>query len=265
MRRLILVIALSCLSAPAVSQTATSNETLLAKTRALYDAPFARGLVSFDCAVEFDWKKHFVDLFATIPPAAIPAIERLQAVQHRVFVDRSGAIVSVIPKMPDLTGTEHAEELEQALQMMVSGSLNGWLPFSLNIILPTGQTKFNFQTIDAGYKVVMNGPGVASTLLLGNDMRLTSAVSQLPQPMSFSTNFASGPNGFLLSSIKTGSTTDTTSVGEASFTFTYQEVRGFQLPSSVAIVPTSKESWHYTLTDCKVQAGVVVEVAAPTP
>src|SRR3984893_2358205 len=213
MRRLILSIVMSCLCASAVSQTTTSDEALLAKTRALYDAPFTRNLVSFDCSVEFDWKKHFVDLFGTVPPAALPTIERLQTIQHRVFVDRSGAVVSAIPKTPDLSGVAHAAELEQGLQTMVSGGLNGWLPFSTNVILPTGRTKFNFQKIETGYKLVMNGPGVAATLLLKDDMRLRSAVSQLPQPMRFSTEFSAGPDGFLLDSIKTGSTTEATSVG----------------------------------------------------
>lgn len=265
MCRFILSIILFCLCVPSVSQTTISDEALLTKTRALYDAPFSRGLVSFDCAVQFDWKKHFVDLFGTVPPAAAPTIERLQTIQHRVFVDRSGATVSEIPKASDLSGIAHGAELERGLQAMVSGGLNGWLPFSTNVILPTGRTKFNFEKIDTGYKLIMDGPGVAATLLLGNDLRLTSAVSQLPQPMRFSTEFTDGPNGFLLDSIKTGSTTDTTSIGEAAFTFTYQGVRGFQLPSAVAIVPTSKESWHYALTDSKVMTGIPLEVGPPSP
>src|SRR5260370_3511076 len=176
MRRLILSTVMSCLCASAVSQTTTSDEALLAKTRALYDAPCARNRVSFDCAVECDWKKHLVDLCGMVTPAAVPTIDRLQTIQHRVFVDRSGAVVSAIPKTPDLTGVAHAAELEQGLQTMVSGGLNGWLPFSTNVILTTGRTKFNFEKINSGYKLVMTGPGVAATLLLGDDMRLTSPV-----------------------------------------------------------------------------------------
>jgi hypothetical protein len=265
MLRLGCSIVLLSLCSAAISQTAASDEALLIKTRALYDAPFSRGLVSFDCAVGFDWKEHFTDLFGTVPPAAVPAIERLQAIQHRAFVDLSGATVSAIPKAPDLSGVAHGPELEQALQAMVSGGLNGWLPFSTNVILPTGKTKFNFEKIDSGYKLVINGPDVAATLLLGDGMRLTSAVSQLPQPMRFSSEFTEGPNGFLLEKIKTGSTTDTASIGEATFTFTYQSVQGLQLPSSVAIVPVSKETWHYALTDCKVRKGVMLEVSPPDP
>lgn len=110
----------------------------------------------------------------------------------------------------------------------------------------------------------MSGPGVSATLLLGDDLSLTSAVSQLPQPLRFSSKFIAGPNGFLLETIKTGSTTDTISIGEATFSFTYQAVRGFQIPASVAIVQASKESWYYTLTDCKVVSGVTIEVSPPS-
>jgi hypothetical protein len=265
MLRLNFSIGLFFFCAAAVSQTATRDEALLTKTRALYDAPFSRGLVSFDCAVEFDWKKHFVDLFGAVPPAAVPTIGRLQTIQHRVFVDRSGAVVSAIPKTPDLAGVAHAAELEEGLQTMVSGGLNGWLPFSTNVILPTGKTNFNFQKIDAGYKLAMDGPGVAAVLLLKDDLRLASAISQLPQPMRFSTEFSAGPNGLLLETITTGSTTDATSAGEATFTFTYQTVQGFQLPSLIGVAPATKETWHYALTDCKVMKGVVLEVGPPDP
>jgi hypothetical protein len=102
MRRLLLIATTQILCIPALGQTGTADEALLVKTRALYDAPFSRGLVSFDCAVEFDWRKHFLDFLGTMPPAAIPIADRLQAIGHRVFVDRNGAIASAIPTTPDL-------------------------------------------------------------------------------------------------------------------------------------------------------------------
>jgi hypothetical protein len=263
MRRLILAILLSSFCAPAVSQSVTSDEALLIKTRALYDAPFTRDLVSFDCMVQFDWKKHFIDLLGTVPPAAVPTVERLQAVQHRIFVDRSGAVVSAIPKAPDLAGAAHATELEQIFNAMTSSGLNAWLPFSTNVILPVGPTKSVFEKVDAGYKLLMNGPGVTATLLLKEDLRITSVVSELPQPMRASTEFTTGPNGFLLSSVRTGPTTDPAMNNEATFAFTYQTVGGFQLPSMVTVTPATTEAWHYALTDCKAMRGVVIEVGPP--
>jgi hypothetical protein len=244
MRCLILAVMASGFCLPAISQTTAADEALLTKTRALYDAPFTRDLVSFDCAVQFDWKQHFVDVLGTVPQAAVLTTEHLQTIPHRVFVDRSGATVSATAKPPDLAKVEHATELEQVFNAMVSGGLSAWLPFSTNVILPVGPTKFSFETIDSGYKLVMNGPGVAATLPLKSDMRVTSAVSQMPQPMRASTDFTNGPSGFLLSSVKTGSTSGASTGGEAIFAFTYQTVEGFQLPSIVTVTPATGEAWH---------------------
>src|SRR5580658_10109796 len=93
----ILLVALSiCLSA--FSQSTESDEALLTRARGLYDTPFTGPLVSFDCAVRFDWKRHILEALGAVPPAATSTIEHLQAIQHRVFVDRSGAVVSEVPK-----------------------------------------------------------------------------------------------------------------------------------------------------------------------
>ena len=235
----------------------------MSKTRALYDEPFMQGLVSFDCAVKFDWKTHFLEVLSTIPPAAVPTIERLQTIQHRVFVDHSGATVSSIPKTPELNGVAKAAELEQVFYGMVPGGLNAWMPFSTNVILPVGSTKYSFEKIDSGYKLVMNGAGVAGTLLLAEDLRITSGVSQLPQPMRFTTNFVNGPRGFLLKSVKTGDTSDASTGGVADFSYNYQDVEGFQIPATVRVKPSTSEAWNYELTDCKVMKGIVIKVGLP--
>jgi hypothetical protein len=263
MRQLIVLVAVVGLCFPASAQMQASDEALLAKTRASYDEPFMQGLVSFDCAVKFDWKAHFLELLNTIPPTAVPTIERLQTIQHRVFVDRSGATVSSIPKTPELDGVVKAAELEQLFYGMVPGGLNAWMPFSTNVILPVGSTKYNFEKIDSGYKLVMNGAGIAGTLLLAGDLRITSGVSQLPQPMRFTTEFINGPRGFLLKSVKTGDTSDVSAGGVADFSYTYQDVQGFQIPSAVRVKPSTSEAWNYELTDCKVTKGIVIKVGLP--
>jgi hypothetical protein len=144
MRCFSILIALAVLCLPSVAQSA-EDRALLKKTTSLYDTPFRRDLASFDCAVTFDWKQHFVDTLGTLPPTAKTAVEKLQSVPHRVFVDRSGAVTSAVPKAPDLSGIPHASELEQAFTTIVSGGLNAWQPFSMGEILPLGATQYHFQ------------------------------------------------------------------------------------------------------------------------
>jgi hypothetical protein len=264
MRRLSFSIVLLCLWIPTLVQSQQTDEALLAKTRDLYDAPFTRGLVSFDCAVQFDWKSHFIETIGQVPPEAVPTLERLHPIEHRIFVDRSGAVVSEIPKKTDLTGIPHGADLEGALQAVVSSGLNAWGPFGTNVILPVRPTKFTFQKEDTGYKLMMSGTNVEATLVLDPSMRITVVVSHLPQPLRFATEFVSGSDGYLLRSVKTSSDVSSDAKWESSFTYEYQKIQGFELPSVVTVTQeASGETWRYSLNDCKAVAGISINVEAP--
>jgi hypothetical protein len=239
----------------------------MTKARAAYDAPFTRNLAAFDCAVEFDWKQHFTEMFGALPLAAVPMAEKVQTVNNRVNVDHTQAVGSSIPKQPDFSGAQHESQLEQLQQVfiaMVSSGLNAWVPSSTNVVLPVGKTQYAFEKQPSGYKLTMKGENVAGTLLLEPDLRVTSGVMQLPQPMRFSTRFEAGPNGFVLASVKTGQTTATAAGGEVTFAYTYQSVDGIQIPDSVTITPATTGKWHYRLTDCKVVKFVKVQALPPS-
>jgi hypothetical protein len=229
------------------------------KARGLYDAPFTGNLVSFDCEVQFDWKKHISDLLGTVPPAGMTLAEHLQPIPHRVFVDRSGAIVSAQPKEPDLADVAHGAQLEHVFATVLSEGLNGWLPFARNIILPMEPTKYHFEKIGTAYDVTLKGSNVDATLTLQSDMRLTNGVAQLPQAVNFDTTFMPGPKGYLLQSI----TTYPATVSQVIFSYAYQEVSDVQIPSQVTVTPASREVWRYSLTGCKVIRGVTVHVGPP--
>jgi hypothetical protein len=264
MRRLhLFVLVVMALSLPALPQTSESGDALLSKARGLYDAPFTHNLVSFDCAVNFDWKQHFVDTLGTVPPAALRAIDRLQAVRHRVFVDHTGAVVSTIPTPPDLSGTPHAADLEQVLNAMEAQGVNGWVPFGVNEILPIKPTSFNFEKVGDGYRLTMNGPGVSAALQLDSALRLKSGVSESPQPLRFSTEFINGPDGYQLQTLRTTSPTPSGGQGDAVFTYAYQPLEGFQLPSTITVTPPNNEVWKFALADCKVNKSITIKVAPP--
>lgn len=253
---------LFCLCVSAVPQSPESDDLLLAKARAAYDAPFTRNLAAFDCAVQFDWKQHFTEMFGTLPPAAALMAEKLQAISHRVNVDHTQAVVSSTPKQPDFSSDQHGTQLgqlEQVIIAMVSGGLNAWLPISTDGILPAEKAQYKFERLASGYKLTMNGKNGAGALLLTPDLRVMSGVMELPQPMRFSTEFEPGPQGFVLSSVKTESTAN----GEATFAYTYQSVDGFQIPDTVTVTPATTGKWHYHLADCKVVKFVKVNVLPP--
>jgi hypothetical protein len=93
------------------------------------------------------------------------------------------------------------------------------------------------------------------------DQHLVGGVVDTSQHIEITTKFVSTPNGLVLAA----SSTDTNHIGVARFTYTYQVVDGFQLPQSIGLTSEqNKMTLNYTLTDCKVQHGIVVHVAPST-
>jgi hypothetical protein len=253
---LILLLLLIC--APVLPQTSESDSALMVKARSLYDAPFTRNLAAFDCEVQFDWKAHFAAMLGTMPPAAVVSAEHLQTIHHRISLDGHKATVSSKPEKPDFTGVPQESQLEQVLIAMVSSGLNAWLPSSTNVVLPVGTTKYQFEKLPSGFSVAMNGDDVKGTLLLDSGFRVTSGAMDLPQAMSFATEFKSGPQGYVLSSIRTGPAPN-----DAAFAYTYQSVDGFQLPAEITVNPATTGKWQYQLNDCKVVKFVKLQVGLP--
>jgi hypothetical protein len=256
-----LIILCTCL--PISPQSAESPDKLMAKTRALYDAPFTRNLAAFDCAVQFDWKNHFLNMLGTIPPQAMPMIDRLQTIQHRINVDHTHSTVTSIPKTPDFTETPSGATMEQALDSMVSSGLNAWLPLSTDGILPHGSTNITFEKLSSGYKITITGQAANGEILLDPDFRITSGVMQPPQSIRFATEFKSGPQGYVLTSVKTDPINDTGSDNTAIFAYTYQTVDEFQIPAQITITPATTRAWQFQLTDCKVVKFIRIQTGLP--
>jgi len=142
---------------------------------------------------------------------------------------------------------------------MVKGGLDTWMPFATNVILPMGPTKYEFEKIDTGYKVAMSGDNLSATLVLNPGLGIVSGNALRPQSYQFNTEFTSGPDGYLLQSISTGSSPG----GWATFNYTYQTVQGIQLPLEITVKPSTSEAWRYSLSGCKIVKGIVVKVGPP--
>jgi len=254
-RSILALLTLFSIGVPAVPQTSESNDALMLKARSLYDAPFTRNLAAFDCEVQFDWKAHLMQMLGSMPQPAVATAERLQTIHHRISLDGHNATISSQPETPDFNGSPQAAKLEEVLIAMVTSGLNAWLPSSTNVVLPVGSTKYQFEKLASGFKLSMRGDNVEGILLLDSDLRVTSGEMKAPQPMSFTTEFESGPQGYLLSSIKTEPPPN-----DAAFVYTYQSVDGFQLPSEITVTPATTGKWQYRLTDCKVVKFIKLQV-----
>lgn len=246
--------------APKIAKSSSDAEVLLAKTKALYDTPFRSGLISFSCAIEFDFAKNLKSNFGEAARTDSPIAQLLEPIKYLVFVDHSGATISAKTKLPEFTQLPIAAQLEESNRYLIQTGLSNWVPYAYGEVLPIPPTNYQFEKTATGYNLSMDGQGITGKLILDPDLRLRQGVVETSQHIEITTKFVDAPNGLVLAA----SSTDTDHAGVARFTYTYQAVDGFQLPQHVGVASEqNKMTLNYTLTDCKAQHGIVVHVAPP--
>jgi hypothetical protein len=238
------------------AQTATDGATFLKQARAKYDAPFERGLQSFNCAVEFNWKQHFTEVVRLGDEGTDEEIARfIQPIRNRVTVTRQNATVSAGMTEDEVNKLPHGGMAERLLEHAVQFSLNSWLAASNNTMLPPDGTPIHVEPSTSGYKLEMKIQTFDVEMLLTRDMSLQSEGAKGSASDRGETDFRPGPQGFLLTSYRLGEDGDFRPGNRIILTYTYQSFGGFQLPEQVAANRESHhEVWHYKLTDCNVQA-----------
>lgn len=237
------------------AQATKTDKALLNQVREKYDAPFNRNLQSFDCAVDFRWKDHFIETTRVGDEGTDEELEKIfQPIRNRVMVTRQNVTVSsgltddAISKLP------HGGMAEFLLEHAVQKSLYNWLPASTNMILPDPATPVSFEQSQSGYKLAFKMQDSDVEMVLAPDMRLQSATLKAPQSAHFETSFASGQQGFLLTSWTMDEDGNSDRGDRLTFTYTYQTVNGLQLPERVAVTRESHhEVWRYRLSDCIVK------------
>jgi hypothetical protein len=237
------------------AQATKTDRALLNQAREKYDAPFNRNLQSFDCAVDFSWKEHFTETTRVGDEGTDEELENIfQPIRNRVTVTRQS--VAVFPGMTDdaVNKLPHGGMAENLLEHAVQKSLYAWLDAGTGMFLPNPDTPVSFEQSRSGYKLTYKVQTSNVEMVLGSDMRLQAATLKGPQPTGFMTSFASGPQGFLLSTLTRGEDGKLEPGNRLIYTFTYQTVDGVELPEHVAVTRESHhEVWRYRLSGCIVK------------
>jgi len=236
------------------AQTAKTNQPSLSEVRARYDAPFERHLKSFDCAVDFSWKKHWTDTYRVGDEGTDDEIEKLiQPIRNRVTVTHDDAVVSSGMTEEQESKLPHGGMAEGLLKHAVRFSLRTWLVASNNALLPPTGTPVHFESSTSGYKLELKIQNFDVTMLLAPDMSLRSMGVNDSDSDRQEFEFNPGPQGFLLGSWTMGEDGNYKPGNRLIFTYTYQTVGDFQIPAQMVVNRESHhEVWRYTLTDCKV-------------
>jgi len=236
------------------AQSPTDDAALLAQARAKYDAPFARDLKSFDCAVSFSWKQHWAETYRVGDEGTDEEIDKLvQPIRNRVTVTSGDTIVSSGMSDEQEQKLPRGGVAEGLLKHAVGFSLRTWLVASNNALLPSPQTPVHFQSVPSGYNMGFKMKDFDVAMMLTGDMSLRSMAVKGSDGDRQEFEFGSAPQGFVLRSWTMGEDGNFKPGNRLVFTYTYQAVGGFQIPAQMTINRESHhEVWRYTLTDCKV-------------
>jgi hypothetical protein len=237
------------------AQVSKPDQVSLNEVRGKYDTPFTRNLESFDCAVDFSWKQHFTETTRVGDEGTDEELERIfQPIRNRVAVTRQNVTVSSGMSGDAIAKLPHGGMAQGLLEHAVQKSLYSWLPASTNVLFPNPDTPVTLRQTSSGYKLAFNIKNSDIEMVLGHDMRLQSTALKAPQSQHYETSFASGPQGFLLTSLTMGEDGNSKRGHRLIYTYTYQTINGVQLPEHVAVVRESHhEVWRYKLSDCTVK------------
>jgi hypothetical protein len=254
MRTLSATIAFCLCTSLASAQSTSDDAALLHQVRLKYDAPFERNLKSFDCAVDFNWKKHWAETYRVGDEGTDDEIEKLiQPIRNRVTVTREDAVVSSGMTDEQEHKLPRGGMAEGLLKHAVRFSLRTWLVTSNNTLLPSSGTPVHFESSPTGYTLGFKIQTFDVAMVLTRDMSLQSMAAKGSDSDRQEFEFHPGPQGFLLGSWTMGEDGNFKDGSRLLFNYTYQTVGGFQVPAQAVINRESHhEVWRYTLSDCKV-------------
>jgi hypothetical protein len=254
MRIFYTVFALSLCASLCHAQAAKDDDALLTQVRAKYDAPFQRNLKSFDCAVDFNWKKHWAETYRVGDEGTDDEIETfIQPIRNRVTVTRDDAVVSSGMTDEQEKKLPRGGMAEGLLKHAVRFSLRTWLVASNNALLPSTGTPVHFEPTASGYELDLKIQTFDVAMMLTRDMSLRSMAAKGSDSDRQEFEFHEGPQGFLLGSWTMGEDGNFKPGNHLIFNYTYQTVGEFQVPAQAVVNRESHhEVWRYTLTDCKV-------------
>ncbi len=256
MRKISALWLLSVTASLAAAQVPANDAALLTRVRAAYDTPFDRGLKSFDCAVDFNWKQHWEDTYRVGDEGTDEEIGTfIQPIRNRVTVTREDAVVSSGMSEEQERKLPRGGMAEGLLKHAVRFSLRTWLVAANNALLPQADTPVHFEPSGSGYTLGFKIKTFDVAMRLTPDLRLEGMGARGSEGDRQDFEFRPGPQGFLLASWTMGEDGNFKPGNRLTFTYAYQSVEGFQLPAQMVVNRESHhEVWRYTLSDCKVTA-----------
>lgn len=226
--------------------------------RALYYTPTVRGLKSFRCTVDFDWKDFLSRYSGTDVKDDNPMLQYLRTVRLNVSDDLNGdghldwTASGTLP-----AGKEDSiGKMKEGMQQMMVGFFSSWNAYMNGNMVPLPDSTTTITEDTDGFKLhAAAAGGTEVTELFDKNLLLTEAHVVQPTSDVFAyPTYDDTPDGRLVSSIRTVYRQPPTAPpAELNIRVSYAPVQNFRLPETLSYELKNVGAFTFKFSACSAQ------------
>lgn len=224
------------ISTTGVTSSDISNNRL-SMARAQYYTPTTKGLKSFRCEAEIDWKALLTQVGGTEIPDDNPWLKYLQTV-HLSVVDQlrgKGSVEWSDNGVPPEGKEQNVQQMRDGLQTMMAGFFQSWNAYMNGSMVPFPDKSFEVMSTGDGIHVHGTSNNVTLDEDFDKNMLLTLAVVETPElNVVARRTYLRTDDGLIVSSVASQvKQPPSAAPAEVSFSVKYGTVDSFRIPSQV--------------------------------
>jgi hypothetical protein len=237
--------------------TPSPGTAKLSAARALYYTPTTRGLQSFRCNVDFDWKDMLTRYAGTTVPDDNPFLQYLRSVQLAVSDDLKGAgqLEWTTAGSPPAGQEDSAAKMKEGMQQMMTGFFSSWNAYMNGNMVPAPDATTTITETPDGMRMHATAADTDVTELFDKNMLLTQAhVVQPTSDVYAYPTYIDTTDGRIVSAIRTVFRQPPTAPSaELTLNISYAPVQSFRLPESLNYELKNIGAFAFRFSACSVQ------------
>ena len=243
--------------APASPGTSSTGTAKLSAARALYYTPTTRGLQSFHCTVDFDWKDMLTRYSSATVPDDNPFLQYLRTVHLAISDDLKGTgqLEWTAALAPPAGQETSAAKLKEGMQQMMTGFFSSWNAYMNGNMVPAPDATTTVAETPDGMRMHATAADTDVTELFDKNLLLTEAhVVQPTSDVYAYPTYVDTTDGRIVSSIRTVYRQPPTAApAELTLNIAYAPVESFRLPQLLSYELKNVGAFAFKFSACSVQ------------
>jgi len=255
-RKILLLLALTCLSCAYARAEDKEARDRLAAAHAQYYTPTASGLKSFHCDASIDWRAMLSRFAGTDIPEDNPVLNMLKTVHLAITDDLhgKGSLEWTNTAEPPDNKKAAMQQMQDGLQISVAGFFQSWNAYMNGSMVPLPDSTVTVSKSGEGFHLSGAAKDMAFDEDFDKNMLLTQALVVSPTLKVLATpTFTPTPEGLVVTTVLSQvHQPPTAPETNATFRIEYAKVESYQIPSRVVFDIKNTGVIEIGLSACKV-------------